>query len=106
MLLCVSRRARGARTFCVFGPSGVLRWYSDRSSDPGRPAGRPAFALRHHGMRRTCRTAVSVALPDGSVQHIRYTGDVEPQLIFLPARAEITPIAIFEDVDAQFAALS
>jgi hypothetical protein len=46
-----------------------------------------------------------VALPDGSVQHIRYTGNVEPQIVFLPAAAAIEPVAMFDDFDARFAAL-
>jgi len=46
-----------------------------------------------------------VALPDGSVQHIRYTGDVAPQVVFVPARARIAPVGLFDDFDAPFAEL-
>lgn len=44
-----------------------------------------------------------VALPDGSVQHIRYTGDVAPQVVILPAAAAMAPIAMFDAFDAPFA---
>ena len=46
-----------------------------------------------------------IALPDGSVQHIRYTGDVAPQVVFQQASREAAPAGLFDDVDAPFAAL-
>ena len=46
-----------------------------------------------------------VALPDGSVQHIRYTGDVAPRIEFLPASAELAPVGLFADFDSPFVEL-
>jgi hypothetical protein len=46
-----------------------------------------------------------IALPDGSVQHIRYTGDVAPQVVILPASRQIAPVSLFDAFDAPFAAL-
>jgi hypothetical protein len=46
-----------------------------------------------------------VALPDGSVQHIRYTGDVAPQIEFLPVSAESAPADLFDAFDAPFVEL-
>ena len=46
-----------------------------------------------------------IALPDGSVQHIRYTGEVAPQVVILPASEAIAPIAMFDAFDAPFAQL-
>jgi hypothetical protein len=46
-----------------------------------------------------------VALPDGSVQHIRYTGNVEPQIVILPASAQSAPVSLFDDFDAPFVEL-
>lgn len=46
-----------------------------------------------------------VALPDGSVEHIRYSGDVAPQIVVLPAAAPAPP-ALFDaafDPDSAFA---
>jgi hypothetical protein len=44
-----------------------------------------------------------IALPDGSVQHLRYTGDVAPQVVFLPAHAVAAPVAMIDDFYAPFA---
>jgi hypothetical protein len=46
-----------------------------------------------------------LALPDGSVQHIRYTGDVVPRAVLLPASEAISPISLLDDFGAPFAAL-
>jgi hypothetical protein len=46
-----------------------------------------------------------VALPDGSVQHIRYTGDVAPQIVMVPTHERIAPVSLFDDFDAPFAEL-
>src|SRR5581483_12488472 len=47
---------------------------------------------------------LNIALPDGSVEHIRYTGDVAPQVVLLPAEA--MPASLFAaDFDAPFTAL-
>jgi len=37
-----------------------------------------------------------IALPDGSVQHIRYTGNVAPRIVFVPVATAVSPIdAVF-----------
>jgi hypothetical protein len=46
-----------------------------------------------------------IALPDGSVQHIRYTGDVAPQIVILPASSQLAPGGLFDAFDAPFAEL-
>jgi hypothetical protein len=48
---------------------------------------------------------MTVALPDGSVQHIRYTGNVAPRVVVLPASAVIAPAGLFDTFDAPFADL-
>jgi hypothetical protein len=46
-----------------------------------------------------------VALPDGSVQHISYTGDVAPEILFVPATAQLAPVSPFDAFDAPFVEL-
>jgi hypothetical protein len=46
-----------------------------------------------------------LALPDGSVQHIRYSGDVEPQILFEPVSSQLMPVSLIDAFDAPFAEL-
>lgn len=67
-----------------------------------------SFALATAALAGGAREKVQnllVALPDGSVQHIRYTGDVAPQVVFLPTSVEVAPIAMVDAFDAPFAEL-
>jgi hypothetical protein len=47
---------------------------------------------------------MTIALPDGSVEHIRYSGDVAPKVVFVPVSA-VSPVALFDSFDAPFAAM-
>ena len=49
---------------------------------------------------------LNVALPDGSVAHVRYSGDVAPRVIVLPARRMVVPMAFVPpDIAAHFRAM-
>lgn len=44
-----------------------------------------------------------IAMPDGTVQRVRYTGDVPPRIVVIPAARRVVPVAIVHpDFAAQF----
>src|ERR1044072_5398485 len=44
-----------------------------------------------------------IAMPDGTVQRVRYTGDVPPQIVIIPATRRVVPVAIVHpDFASQF----
>lgn len=52
---------------------------------------------------------LSVAMPDGTIEHIRYTGDTPPAVVFTPVRQAMVPVAFdmapFADFDRIAAAM-
>jgi hypothetical protein len=48
---------------------------------------------------------LTIALPDGSVEHIHYIGDIAPRVVVLPATAAVAPMALIDAFDAPFAEL-
>lgn len=47
---------------------------------------------------------LNVALPDGSLRQVRYTGDVAPRVVLVPVAA-VSPVAALFDGDSPFAML-
>lgn len=73
----------------------------------GLLAGIAALAVAGTAVAATAHDHVlKIALPDGSVEHIRYRGDVAPQVVLLPAQTmpvgPVGPVALFEAPFADF----
>jgi hypothetical protein len=75
----------------------------------GLLAGLASLALAGTAMAAAAKDHVlNVALPDGSIEHIHYTGDVAPRIAIAPADQAMLPIAFgdpFADFDRIAAAM-